>query len=217
MSSHSDDESQRLSAYYAALSDSELQKLADDIGSLTDAARTALTTEINRRGLTEMQAEEQPEPEPIDLRQLVTLRKFRDLPEALLAKGSLESAGIECFLGDDNMVRLDWFISNLLGGIKLLVRAEEAEAAEKILTEPIPESFEVEGLGNYEQPHCPNCQSLDVGFEELIKSVAYTSAWVGLPLPVHYKAWRCHACQHEWRDDNFPSREVTPPSAGPVE
>jgi len=217
MSSHSDDESQRLSALYAALSDDELQRIAEDIDSLTDAARTAVAAEISRRGLTEIVDEDPAEPEPVDLRQLVTLRKFRDLPEALLAKGSLESAGIECFLGDDNMVRLDWFISNLLGGIKLLVKPEDAEAANEILNQPIPESFEVEGLGNYEQPHCPTCQSLDVGFEELIKSVAYTSAWVGLPLPVHYKAWRCHACQHEWQDDNFSSREVTPPSAGPVE
>jgi hypothetical protein len=28
----------------------------------------------------------------------------RDLPEPLLAKGSIESAGIECCLADDNMV-----------------------------------------------------------------------------------------------------------------
>ena len=53
---------------------------------------------------------------------LVMIRQFRDLPEALLAKGSLESAGIEAFLVDDNMVRIDWFLSNLLGGIKLSVR-----------------------------------------------------------------------------------------------
>ena len=53
----------------------------------------------------------------------VTLRQFRDLPEALLAKGSLESAGIQVYLVDDNMIRMDWFISNLLGGIKLNVRA----------------------------------------------------------------------------------------------
>ena len=44
------------------------------------------------------------------MRKQVTIRAFRDLPEALLAKGSLESAGIDCFLVDDNMVRLDWFM-----------------------------------------------------------------------------------------------------------
>jgi hypothetical protein len=49
-----------------------------------------------------------------------------------LAKGSLEAAGIQAYLVDDNMIRMDWFISNLLGGIKLQVRAEDAEAAVEI-------------------------------------------------------------------------------------
>ena len=56
---------------------------------------------------------------------------FQNLPEALLAKGSLDSSGIECFLTDDNMVRMDWFMSNLLGGAKLLVNREDAEAAHR--------------------------------------------------------------------------------------
>jgi len=43
---------------------------------------------------------------------MVTVRQFRDLPEALLARDSLVSAGIEAELADDNMVRMDWFISN---------------------------------------------------------------------------------------------------------
>lgn len=43
-------------------------------------------------------------------RDMVAIRRFRDLPEALLAKGSLESAGIECALTDENMVRMDWLI-----------------------------------------------------------------------------------------------------------
>jgi hypothetical protein len=68
----------------------------------------------------------------------VIIRKFRDLPEASIAKSILESAGIECFLSDDNLVRLDWFYSNLIGGIKLLVREEDAEAAIKLLDESRP-------------------------------------------------------------------------------
>ena len=39
---------------------------------------------------------------------LVTIERFRDLPEALLAKGKLESAGIRCFLADSELVRTDW-------------------------------------------------------------------------------------------------------------
>lgn len=72
-------------------------------------------------------------PDVAEFRELVTIGKYRDLPEALLAKGSLESAGIECFLSDDNVVRMDWFWSNLMGGVKLNVRTEDADAALEIL------------------------------------------------------------------------------------
>jgi hypothetical protein len=148
-----------------------------------------------------------PEGEPADhsadqpeLSGVVTIRKFRDLPEALLAKGSLESAGIECYLVDENMVRMDWFISNLLGGVKLQVRPDDIEEATAILDMPIPQDIEVEGSGTYRQPHCPHCGSLDVSFEELNKPAAYVTAWVGLPIPLHRKAWRCDACGSEWED-----------------
>jgi hypothetical protein len=67
------------------------------------------------------------------LRDLLTIRQFRDLPQALLAKSVLDSAGIECFLGDDNLIRMDWLWSNLLGGIKLRVRQEDALVASRLL------------------------------------------------------------------------------------
>jgi hypothetical protein len=69
----------------------------------------------------------------LDFRDLVTVRRFRDLHEALLAKGSLDSAGIESFLADDNMVHMDWLMSNLLGGVKLRVESANLEVANEIL------------------------------------------------------------------------------------
>jgi hypothetical protein len=138
----------------------------------------------------------------MEMRELVTIRQFRDLPEALLAKGSLESSGIECFLADDNLVRLDWFISNFIGGIKLNVRAADVENAQKLLDEPILEGLYVQGIGLYEQPRCPNCRSLDVNFQELDRPIAYMSAFLRVPMPVQRPAWRCHACDAEWEDDS---------------
>ncbi len=70
-------------------------------------------------------------------RELATIRVFVDLSEALFAKGSLESAGIECFLMDENMVRLDWLIVNVLGGIKLMVPVEDAATAQAFLNRPM--------------------------------------------------------------------------------
>jgi hypothetical protein len=133
---------------------------------------------------------------------LVTIRRFTGLPEALLAKGSLESAGIECFLADDNYVRMDWFISNAIGGVKLRVKPEDVDAANEILDQPIPENFDVDGGESILQPRCPVCQSLDVTFQELNQPVAFVSAYLHLPIPLHRNAWRCHECKHEWEDAN---------------
>ena len=63
----------------------------------------------------------------------VMIGRYRDSPEALVAKSILDSAGIESFLTDENLVRMDWFYSNLVGGIKLMVREEDAETARKVL------------------------------------------------------------------------------------
>jgi len=195
------EERQRLAKTYAGMTDTELQNLARRPESLTDVAWEALDDELDRRDL-ELLEEEAPEDRTeLELRELVTIRQFRDLPEALLAKGSLESTGIECFLADENLVRLDWFISNLIGGIKLKVRAADVENARQILDEPILEGLYVQGVGLYEQPRCPKCQSLDVNFQELDRPIAYMSAFLRVPLPVQRPGWRCHACHAEWEDD----------------
>jgi len=187
---------------YAGMADGELQRLAQNPEALTDLAWDALEEELDRRDLKS--------PAPADFQELVvqelsTIRKFRDLPEALLAKGCLESAGIECFLADENLVRMDWFISNFIGGIKLNVRVADAENARKILDEPILEGLYVQGVGLYEQPRCPKCQSLDVNFQELDRPIAYISAFLRVPMPVQLPAWHCHDCDAEWEDSGNPS------------
>ena len=194
-------ERRRLVDTYAAMTDGELQKLALSAESLTELAWDALEDELDRRHLELADDPAQAPRQQMEMRELVTIQQFRDLPEALLAKGSLESAGIECFLADDNLVRLDWFISNFIGGIKLNVRAADVENARKILAEPILEGLYVQGVGLYEQPRCPNCQSLDVNFQELDRPIAYMSAFLRVPMPIQRPAWRCHACDAEWADD----------------
>jgi len=194
-------ERRRLADNYAGMTDGELQRLARNSQSLTEWAWEALEDEMDRRNL---KYPEDPAVDPrqsLELQELATIRQFRDLPEALLAKGCLESAGIECFLGDENLVRLDWFISNFIGGIKLNVKVTDAENARQILDEPILEGIYVQGVGLYEQPRCPKCQSLDVNFQELDRPIAYMSAFLRVPMPVQRPGWRCHACDAEWKDD----------------
>jgi Putative prokaryotic signal transducing protein len=194
-------ERHRLAGTYAGMTDGELQRLARHPESLTEVAWEALEDEMDRRNLHCPDTAGPESHDEVELRDLVTIRQFRDLPEALLAKGSLESTGMECFLADENLVRLDWFISNFIGGIKLRVRAQDAENAKKLLDEPILEGLYVQGIGLYEQPRCPKCQSLDVNFQELHRPISYMSPFRRAPIPEPRTAWHCQACNAEWEDD----------------
>jgi hypothetical protein len=195
-----DRERARLAQLYALMTDGELQKVASDGASLTDIARQALAFEISRR-TTNIEVDDEPDPivEP-EFHELVTIAQFRDLPAALLAKGSLDSAGIESFLADENMVRMDWFISNLLGGIRLKVRPQDAGEANAILSEPVPQAFEVEGVGEYQQPACPKCESVDVTHYSGQDERAIAVLWaVSVPLPFSRNIWKCEACGNQWQ------------------
>src|SRR6185437_13296509 len=116
---------------------------------------------------------------------------FRDLDQAAMARGVLQSAGIESFLTDENTVRMDWFWSNLLGNMRLLVRAEDAQVAKEILSQPIPQMFDTgEGDSPYEQPKCPKCGSLDIEFQGWDRGVGLTAAAVLAPLPLRRDTWK---------------------------
>lgn len=144
---------------------------------------------------------ELPDPKPVP--SLVTLRHFRDIPEALLAKGMLESAGIACVLADGNLVRMDWLLSNAIGGVRLQVDQQELEAARAILDEPIPPELNEEELGEpYAQPRCPRCYSLDIGFEKIDRFWTY-GLWLLLsfPIPIGKNNWKCYTCGVEWVEE----------------
>jgi hypothetical protein len=201
-------------ARYREMTDAELLKLAAQSGDLSEPAWEALEDELERRSL------ELPEPESLlgvetpAKRNLLILQRFRDLPEAMLAKGKLASEGVESYLADDNTVRMDWLWSNLVGGVKLLVSPDDVEAATRILTEPIPEEIDFEGTAEYQQPRCPKCQSLDINFEELYKPIAYGSLFVNLPIPLQRTGWICHTCRHTWEEAlQEPEQEPTDPTS----
>ena len=132
-------------------------------------------------------------------RQFVILRRYRDLPEAVVVKSMLDSDGIECCLTDENLIRMDWFWSGLLGGVKLWVRQQDIDEARSVLDQSPPEGFNVEGVGEFQQPHCPKCKSVDISFKELNKPVAFVSAYLGLPIPLKRRGWKCHSCGNSWR------------------
>jgi|HubBroStandDraft_4_1064222.scaffolds.fasta_scaffold543591_1 hypothetical protein len=131
----------RLEELYASDTDEQLENVAAQAHELTEVAREALRAELSKRGLYVGQLEgTAPDQDNAEFRDLVTIRAFWNLLEAELAKGLLDSAGIESFLFDDNMVRLDWFNANALGGVKLRVDAGNVDAANQVLEEAAAEA-----------------------------------------------------------------------------
>jgi len=133
-------ERQRLMDVYSRMADGEIEEIAEDGASLTGVAREILRDEITRRGLDPLLADwDKPQDEEAEPEPMVTIRSFGDIMQAWLAKSNLESAAIECRLVDDEMVRLHWGIVNVLGGVKLQVKPEDAEVAIELLEQPVPE------------------------------------------------------------------------------
>ncbi len=198
-----DKERARLTNLYADMEDAELEKIGANLDSLTAVARQVLAGEMLKRGM------KLPEPPPsrVEVASPVAIQRYRDLPQAAMAQSILESAGIESFLADANLVRMDWFYSNAVGGIKVVVREQDAEEARKLLEQGVPESFDAEGSGHYEQPRCPSCGSFDISLDGLDKRVSYATVWIGVPVPVTIKGWNCASCGHRWNDDAEKSEE----------
>ena len=108
--------------------------------------------------------------------------------------------------------RLDWFYSSLIGGIKLLVPEKDVEAATNLLDEGSPDRFKVEGVGEYQQPRRPNCNSIDISFDGLDKRLTFGAMFLTkLPIPVITKGWKCGSCRHRWNEDGtMPTPRSTP-------
>jgi hypothetical protein len=146
-----------------------------------------------------------------EMSNLVVLREFTDLPEAAIAKSVLESAGIKCIMGDYKTIMALGGASNVFGGFKVCVRREDAVIAAEMLGQEIPESFEVEGVGQFKQPRCPNCHSLDISLRDWDKRLVRFVLGVPGPTGRRGRIWLCHSCNHEWPDsDDFSEQDVPP-------
>lgn len=136
--------------------------------------------------------------------QLVTVARYRDLPEALLAQGMLQAAGIPCELADDNIVRMSWFWSNYVGGVRLQVDRDEMEDAIEVLASPIPPELPgTDEADQYHQPACPKCGSLDISHDTHNQWVSLAVLWaIALPVPLpQAKSWRCWDCGTHWSEE----------------
>jgi hypothetical protein len=194
---------EEIAKHYAEMSEVELMELAQAYDSLTEVAKDALRAEFARRNLEPPLVEDAEEAARPAGRELITLRRYRDLSEAIVGRSLLDSAGIDSWIQDENLVRLDWAYSNLVGGIRLQVDAADAAAAQEVLDQPIPEQIPFGKEPAFVQPKCPRCGSIDISFLGRDRAAALASVTLlAVPLPVGRKSWLCAACGARWEDDD---------------
>jgi hypothetical protein len=63
----------------------------------------------------------------------ILLRRYDNYIPAHITLGRLQEEGINCWLKDEYSVTIDPFLSNAIGGIKLMVAAAQAERAASLL------------------------------------------------------------------------------------
>ncbi len=118
-----------------------------------------------------------------------------------MARSLLESSGIAVYLCDENLVRLEWQISNFIGGIRLQVAAEDESEALQTLQQAIPGMIDFGVETAFIQPNCPQCGSINIKFEGASRKAALALLFAfSLPLFTGFKTWTCHNCGHRWRD-----------------
>jgi ribosomal protein S27AE len=179
------------------MSETELMEFARSYDGLLEVAQEALRAEFARRRLEPPLVEE---PGEWEFRRLKTVRRYRDLAEAYAGRSLLESAGIPTWIADENLVRMDWFYSNLIGGMRLQVNESDEMAAREILEERAPDTITYDEEEVYVQPTCPKCGSGEVSLGNgTERGRSLLALYVlAIPVPPREAIWHCGACGADW-------------------
>jgi len=125
--------------------------------------------------------------------------------DAHLLMSRLESEGIECWLQDENTVTVIPIWTNAVGGIKLMVKKEDAVLARQIF-------WEIE-TNRKQEIECPNCKGHNI---ELVSTPRKASNWIAAIFGFLFadyalsadKVNHCFDCGHEFENVNETSAKA---------
>ena len=143
----------------------------------------------------------------------MTVATYREMSDAVVAKGKLDAAGIHCVLSagahadprsaagrTPDSPGMDGFLAKASDDVHLQVHEEDAETATKILT-GASDDEEFDDL--LDEPECPTCGSMDLHYHD----GKHWRPWVGVfvagetTLASHKREWRCDECGATWTED----------------
>jgi predicted RNA-binding Zn-ribbon protein involved in translation (DUF1610 family) len=129
--------------------------------------------------------------------ELRILQSFSNYMEAHIVMGRLEEEGIRCWLKDENTVTTGPFLTNAVGGVKIMVAKDQWERANALLQDMNAE--------RRKKFSCPQCGSSDI---ELVTTPRKLSNWLGaiggflfgdFAIGVD-KVWHCFNCKAEFKE-----------------
>jgi hypothetical protein len=147
---------------------------------------------------------------------LITVATFSQPIEGHLVRARLETEGIPCFLADAHTISANWFYSNAIGGVKLQVRAADAQRARVLVEEELERhqserddidwtavdpDWTFDGSQADDDAHsCPTCGSTEVFYEKFSRPLIFLSILLlGIPVPFLSRRWSCRGCGRSWK------------------
>jgi len=141
---------------------------------------------------------------------IITLTTFMFPTEAYSLIARLEEEGIECSLGDENIVSVQSFLSNAVGGVKVNIKESDSEKALSILNQISKDNKREERQVDEKwakdfvpvESFCPECDSSNIYRRKfpLYKTIlAIVFAPIYLPLLFLAKKHYCADCGHIWK------------------
>lgn len=126
-----------------------------------------------------------------------TVAAFSHAHGAHLVRGRLEAEGLSAFVGDENLIGLNWMYSQAVGGVKVWVADVDYEAALRVLGADHslrPEEIHADGP---EEEYCPSCGSAAI--ERPYSRWSLISSLI-LAVPVFFrkKYQECARCGTRW-------------------
>jgi DNA-directed RNA polymerase subunit RPC12/RpoP len=127
----------------------------------------------------------------------IPIRTYDNYVPAHIDLGLLKEEGIECWLKDENSVTVNPVLTNAVGGIKLMVAAEQAQQAANILERE---------LAAYKATlACPACgsndfRSIDVPSKPTYWLESLMAFFLGKSILGTEKIYLCSNCQSQFKD-----------------
>ncbi len=132
------------------------------------------------------------------------VKTFDNYFSANIILSRLQASGIECYLMDEFTVTLDPILTNAIGGIKLVVKKENAAAVKKIL-----QAYQLEYLLSATCPQCGSNSFTHVAKPNVTNYVTAILTWLfsSYAVATDY-VYQCGNCRYETENLPEPAVEI---------